>query len=301
MRTRLRIKNRFHQPRSIQRLAFTLIEVLVVVAIIGVLIALLLPAIQAAREAAHRSACQSNLRQLGVAFALHANARGAFPVGCLGYRGDFTVKPAKPARLLSWNVPLLAYLEEQVVLETINTSVPSYDAANKPASAIVLDIFLCPSTVPDPNRVDDPLHQTKGLWKGAAFTDYSGIYGVEGPTRAQLDPASLQTLADTSLGVLVYEEPVAPKQVTDGLSKTAAVAETVIRRQAECEWINGQNLFAQDESTPINQGRDAGNEAGSPHPGGASLAFCDGRVEFITESIDQAVLNALLTRAGGEL
>jgi prepilin-type processing-associated H-X9-DG protein len=144
------------------------------------------------------------------------------------------------------------------------------------------------------------LHQTKGLWKGAAFTDYAGIYGVEGPTRAQINPASLQTIADTSLGVLIYEEPVEPKQVTDGLSKTAAISETTVRRQAECEWINGQNIFAQDESTPINQSRNGGNEVGSPHPSGASLAFCDGHVEFLAEPTDQAALNAMLTKAGGE-
>ena len=44
----------------------------------------------------------------------------------------------------------------------------------------------------------------------------------------------------------------------------------------------------------------SGNEIGSPHPGGASLVFCDARVEFVAETIDQAVLNAMLTKAGGE-
>src|SRR6202012_6217028 len=99
---------------------------------------------------------------------------------------------------------------------------------------------------------------------------------------------------------MLYEDAVAPREITDGLSKTACVAETVLRRQVESEWINGNNVFAQEASTPINVSSGLGNEIGSPHPGGASLAFCDGHVEFVAETIEQSVLNALLTKAGGD-
>ncbi len=46
---------------------FTLIELLVVIATMAILAAILLPALQSGRERGRGAACQSNLKQLGVA------------------------------------------------------------------------------------------------------------------------------------------------------------------------------------------------------------------------------------------
>ena len=89
---------------------------------------------------------------------------------------------------------------------------------------------------------------------------------------------------DQWLGVMLYEEAVAPRDdhgwsLEDGLHRRnrAAPADRVGVDQR-------QQLFAQEASTPINEASGLGNDIGSPHPGGASLVFCDGHVEFVAET-----------------
>ena len=265
---------------------FTLVELLVVIAIIGVLVGLLLPAVQAAREVARRTQCQNHLRQLGLALLEYEEVHQAFPVG-------------NSKEFVAWNVAALPYLEQQNVWQQFHFEKPLGDPVNRAAVGSVIPTFLCPSRTHEEATTGDL--NGNGQWDPGddmGLTDYGGMYGVEGPGR-NAPHDSPHNLSWESLGVMLNNVPTTAAEITDGLSHTVAVAERVCRGDHESQWAIGLNCFAQFQDIRINTTDD--NEIFSEHPGLAGVVFCDGHVQFLSEAIEQQVLLAILTRAGGEV
>ncbi len=276
-----------HRPPpdpSRSRRGFTLIELLVVIAIIAVLIALLLPAVQAAREAARRIHCVSNLKQMGLALHGYHDVNLTFPSG--GWIPLASI-PATRNMNTGWGAAILPWLEQAALQAGLNFGFPYNSDQNSTAAHTVLQIFLCPSAAKD-----RPWNKGPGDVHESGDSDYGGMYGERGlssPTFNNNPPR----------GAMIFNQPIAIPEFTDGTSSTIQVGEAP--EAIHAIWASGRNIF--DQSAPINARPpfEFGQELHSKHPGGVNTLLADGSVRFLKESTDRKVLAALCTRNLGEV
>jgi prepilin-type N-terminal cleavage/methylation domain-containing protein/prepilin-type processing-associated H-X9-DG protein len=282
--------------------AFTLVELLVVISIIGVLLGLLIPAIQAAREASRRSACASNLHQLGLAIQTYHDDQKRFPAGANLHVEEMRVS-------ISWRVMLLPYLEEQALYDQTNPT-PNGGAANDAGRRLLIDVYLCPSDPPVGNLIE---------------SNYSG---VAGPGR----DGDLQALTDPTCGNICKDGLFFPgsrtkiSDIEDGMSHTLAIGEryyTFRDWMSGASWIgdppiqictgatsnirypiNAEGYYVRDSEVPASPLKTMLlNDLyfGSFHSGGAQFCFADGSVQMIKETIEFSVFEDLSTIAGNEV
>ena len=324
--------------RSVSFHGFTLVELLVVIAIIGILIALLLPAVQAAREAARRMQCSNNLKQIGTALHTYHSANRKLPFG--------SSDPYDNTFGSNWALAILPQMEQIAVFERLNFNIPLCNEPNATVAKTVISAFACPSdpwaSKPIlPNRGWAPASSLKPVNVNPDSSMGLWYMGSIGPTHPDGCPYCLNTTsgndnwccrgnswgtqAEPTKGIPVanavgmfhrYPKPISFREVTDGLSKTIMVGESIPSHSM----YNG--VFCPNHplctmSIPLNTMYSDGaldghyDSVGAPtqmrssgfkslHPGGAGFLIGDGSVQFIVESIDHKLFCELGTRNSGE-
>jgi prepilin-type N-terminal cleavage/methylation domain-containing protein/prepilin-type processing-associated H-X9-DG protein len=323
------VTNARHARRHRGRPAFTLVELLVVIAIIALLIALLLPAVQSAREAARSSSCRNNLKQIGLAMQNYQDVHKQLPPAYLC--------PASGTMAENDNGPLamiLPFVDEESLAAQFNMAI-QYDAAvtngatpqtmtaaqqNLTVANASVVTYLCPSMnlpriVPDPSAA-------------------CGEYGAAGSYAVSIGSQSGFAIYSAALpkpnGAIIppqYGITTIPKiGGADGTSKTLLVGEmnygltnymwTECRpsdvKRGATRWVAGYpGVTWACTLAPLNSSFQQNPIEGlfypqyeafrCDHAGGVNFCFVDGSVTFIGDEIDAGTLDALATRAGGEV
>lgn len=139
---------------SQKRAGFTLIELLVVIAIIAILAAILFPVFQKVRENARRASCQSNLKQLGLAFVQYTqDADEKYPSGLVGGTPPPINGTAANGAGIGWAGQIYTYVKSTGVYKCPDDSTPnngnavpvSY-AMNEYVSSLALAQFAAPAS-----------------------------------------------------------------------------------------------------------------------------------------------------------
>ena len=182
----------------LHRRGVTLIELLVVVGIVALLMALIVPAVQQAREASRRTSCISNLRQLGLAIHNYHATHKMFPSGSTNGFSAF--------------VAILPYVEQSALYSQVRFSVVD-DPANSVVHSTRLTVLHCAS---DPGYDAPPdLPETTNYVAngGAGLETFEHFEGMFPPHEQSIDWGG---------------GPISDRDVSDGLSNTAAFAEILI-------------------------------------------------------------------------
>ncbi len=306
-----------------KRRGFTLIELLVVIAIIAVLIALLLPAVQAAREAARRAQCTNNLKQVALAAMNYESANSCYPAGSYSnYNGGSPsttcasgVVGCKSPENFSCFVRMLPFTEQQAMYNAVNFNLTSSNWQNLTIAGVQLNILTCPSepnTAPSVIASSTPsasfnVYQIGSLPAGNWLQYFSSYAGNAGPFNFGYNTTYPIAEFTMQYGVIFNDSSVSIAQITDGTSNTFLFGEHsrfALQKagngyvNSDCAWNSGRyydtlfgTFYPPNPPTAKGYSYYYPEAAAGNHPGGVNMAFADGSVRFIKNSINSWMIS----------
>ena len=218
------------------------------------------------RRANFRDECRYNLGQIAMALIQYERTQGSFPAGTVPRVG------APPESRVSWTIHLASFLD---------SNIHSIGIAGNPTVIPPREFRLlqCPS---NPSRVTSGGH---GL---IHFVGIAGL-GTDSPTLPAGHPRA---------GVFGYDRRTRLADIRDGTATTMMLAET---GTANGPWYLGGPATVRGVDSSRRPYIGPGRQFGGTHPEGANVAFADGSVRFVSDSVDPKVFEAISTIAGGEI
>jgi prepilin-type N-terminal cleavage/methylation domain-containing protein len=232
---------------------FTLVELLVVITIIGMLVTLAVTGVNWARRAALRAKCTNFQGNLGKGIEVFKTAKGRFPGALESWKG----------KSVNWVVMVLEHTDHSDVWARgwRDTGASLTDAQS--VAALTIESFRCPGDTTNTDQA--PLSY---VVNSRICRDLSQA------TTKEINKKTASDIPTASSTILLMERKKTTPSVTGPWANVTSATSATVNTTAAALTFTWPTSGT------------AANVLASPHGAGALVTFCDGRTEFVKDTVD---------------